>query len=323
MPIWSDARCEIKGWGKFRYLPLNLSPFQDVLCKYTGQELPSGVYKHPKLKPMSHTIDLQQYFQRIGFTQAARPDLATLKQIQQLHTSAIPFENLNPFTGQPVRLELEAIEEKLIRQHRGGYCFEQNKLFKAVLEQIGFRVQGLAARVIFNQPIDAISPFSHMLLLIDLDGEPYISDVGFSGMSPTAPLKLALDSEQTTPHEAYRVVQQDLYYRLEARIKAEWKPLYKFHREAHFDKDYEVMNWYTSCHPGSHFTHTLIAARSVPGGRYALRNLQLSRHYLDRDSEQQEFKDPTEVLSALQDVFGIDISALPDLSRQIDQLFDE
>lgn len=272
---------------------------------------------------MPHTINLDQYLRRIGFAGPVKADLPTLQRIQELHPSAIPFENLNPFTGAPVALQLSAIEEKLVSRQRGGYCFEQNNLLKAVLQQIGFQVKGLAARVIFNQPLDAVTPFSHMVLLIELDGIPYISDVGFGGMSPTAPLRLQTELEQTTPHEPFRLMEQGAYYRLEAKVKDEWKPLYKFHLEEHFDQDYEVMNWYTSCNPSSHFTHTLIAARAVPGGRYALRNFHLSRHYLNRASEQTELKNSREVMDTLRDVFLLDISTSEKLEKQIDQLFDK
>lgn len=272
---------------------------------------------------MSDTIQLDQYLQRIGYSGPVKADLPTLQKIQELHPSVIPFENLNPFTGAPVKLSLPAIEEKLVRRQRGGYCFEQNKLLMAALLQIGFQVRGLAARVISKQSIDAVTPLTHMLLLIELDGISYISDVGFGGMSPTSPLLIQTDIVQTTPHEPYRLVDQGNYYRLEAKVKEAWKPLYKFHLEEHFEADYEVMNWYTSCHPSSHFTNTLIAARAVPGGRFALRNLQLSRHYLDQDSEQTELKSRQEVIEVLQDIFLLDISPLEKLQKQIDQLFDK
>ncbi|PHN04984.1 arylamine N-acetyltransferase family protein [Flavilitoribacter nigricans] len=270
---------------------------------------------------MPHTIQLDRYLERIGFTGTARADLATLRTIQQLHPTAIPFENLNPFTGAPVKLDLGSVEQKLVQQGRGGYCFEQNKLLKAALEQIGFRVTGLAARVIFNLAVDAVSPYSHMLLLIDLDGQQYLADSGFGGMSPTGPLLLQPDLEQSTPHESYRLLRQDHYYRLESKVKEEWKHLYKFPVEAHFEQDYEVMNWYTSCHPASHFTNTLIAARAFPGGRYALRNTALSTHRLGHASEQQELSDTKEVMDTLREVFKLNISGIAGLEKQIEQLF--
>lgn len=270
---------------------------------------------------MSDFINFDQYLQRIGFTGSPKVDLPTLSAIQRLHVETIPFESLNPFTSIPVSLELTAIEKKMVKQQRGGYCFEQNKLFKAVLQQIGFQVKGLAARVIFDKSTDAISPFSHMLLLIDLDGKQYLADVGFGGLSPTSPLELRPNIKQATKHETYRLSSYGNYFHLEAMIKEAWKALYKFHLEEHFDQDYEVMNWYTSCHPSSHFTNTLIAARAFPGGRYTLRNTSFTIHSLDQPSEQRALGSPEEILEILKTTFKLNLSDLPTLTERIKQLF--
>src|SRR5512140_282609 len=123
--------------------------------------------------------DLDSYFHRIGC--AGGPRAATLDTLRTLHlhhAQAIAFENLDPLQGQPVKLELPAIEHKLVHSGRGGYCFEHNLLFSKVLEALGFRVSGLSARVIWNAPEGAIRPRGHMLLRVDLGDEPYIADVG-------------------------------------------------------------------------------------------------------------------------------------------------
>lgn len=270
---------------------------------------------------MSTTINLEHYFDRIGFRGTARPDLSTLQAIQKRHVLTIPFENLNPFTGRAVSLALDDIENKLVRQGRGGYCFEQNKLMASVLTQIGFKVKGLAARVFANRAIDQAGPATHQLLLIDLEDAQYLVDVGFGGMSPTGPLQLIADTPQSTPHEDYRLTRHGQYYHLEAEIQEHWQPLYKFQTEEHFDQDYEVMNWFTSCHPTSHFTHVLIAARAFEGGRYALRDTQFSTHRLGSSSLQKQLDEPAAVEALLTDIFGLDISGLSELQPRIAQLF--
>jgi N-hydroxyarylamine O-acetyltransferase len=73
--------------------------------------------------------------------------LATPGGWHQAHVGAIPFENLDILLGRPVVLEIDALQAKLVSGRRGGYCFEQNTLFRAALERIGFRVTALAARV--------------------------------------------------------------------------------------------------------------------------------------------------------------------------------
>lgn len=266
-------------------------------------------------------INLENYLSRIGFDRKPAIDLKTLQDIILCHTRTIPFENLNPFTGRPVDIALGAVEEKLVKGHRGGYCFEQNRLLEAALAQIGFRKRALAARVVYNQPPDAISPFTHKLLLVELDGESYLLDAGFGSMTPTGPLRLRADLVQPTPHEDFRLLQDGKYYRLEAAVKGEWKALYKFHLEEHYDEDFRVMNWYTSCHPASHFTFTLIAARSFDGGRYALRNRELNIHYLDRPSEKIELEEPGAVKRVLSERFHLNISEISDLDRHLKRLF--
>lgn len=267
---------------------------------------------------MENTINLTTYLQRIGFSGTPKADLPTLQAIQCLHTQAIPFENLSPFTSTPVVIDLNAIEQKMVRGGRGGYCFEQNHLLKSVLEQIGFQVKGLAARVVWNRPPDATSPFSHMLLLVEIDGVGYIADVGFGSMSLTTPLLLKADIVQKTPHEDFRLVQDGIYYRVEGYVKGEWKACYKFHMEEQFLPDYQMMNWYTSCNPQSHFTYTVIAARAFDGGRHTLLNRNFNTHYTDqRPSDQRIFEDPIEMRAVLQHVFGLNLSGLPNLDERL------
>src|SRR5665213_3130179 len=154
-------------------------------------------------------VDLNSYFHRIGYAGPRIPTLATLRAIHLHHPLAIPFENLDPLLGRPVGLDVPSLLDKLIHEGRGGYCFEHNLLLARVLEDLGFRVTCLAARVIWNAPEGAIRPRAHMLLRIDLGDEPYIADVGFGGQTLTAPLRLATDVEQTTPHEAFRLSTTD------------------------------------------------------------------------------------------------------------------
>lgn len=152
------------------------------------------------------TIDLEAYFRRIGYDADRTPTLDTLRAIQLRHAETIAFENLNPLMRWPVPLGLESLQQKLVRDRRGGYCFEQNLLLKHLLTALGFRVTGLAARVLWNEPDGALRPRSHMLLLVELKGTPYLADVGFGILTPTAPLRLEPEIEQATPHEPFRLL---------------------------------------------------------------------------------------------------------------------
>src|SRR3569623_164652 len=106
------------------------------------------------------------------------------------HPAAIPFENLDPLMRRPVKIDRASVDAKLVQGGRGGYCFEQNSLFRAALEAIGFQVTGLSARVQWNAPPERINPRTHMLLRLALPEGDHIADVGFGGLTLTTPLRL-------------------------------------------------------------------------------------------------------------------------------------
>jgi N-hydroxyarylamine O-acetyltransferase len=258
-------------------------------------------------------MDLDAYFARVGFNGARAATLDALRELHLAHAQVIAFENLNPLLGWRVALDLPSVEAKLVRSGRGGYCFEQNALLAAALRELGFKVTGLAARVLWNAPEDAIRPRSHMLLKIDLGGESHLADVGFGGLTLTAPLRLITDLEQSTPHERFRLVKVDEDLKLQALIGEAWKTLYRFDLQPAFDVDYEVANHYMSTYPTSHFRSTLIAARPVPGGRYALSNNQLTTHRVGGPSERRMLGNVQEVRQVLESMFGLTLPVAAEL----------
>src|SRR4051812_12177646 len=168
---------------------------------------------------MGAAIDLGAYFRRIGYSGERAPTRETLRVLHRRHAEAIPFENLDPLLGRPVRLDASSLEQKMVRDGRGGYCFEQNLLFFHALKALGFSVLGLAARVLWNVPEGVITPRSHMLLRVDVGDEPYIADVGFGGQVLTGPLRLEPDTEQATPHEPFRLLRAGEGFVLQSRVR--------------------------------------------------------------------------------------------------------
>lgn len=276
--------------------------------------------KSMKLEPTPTAINLDAYFQRINYEGDRTPTLKTLQAIQLRHSQTIPFENLNPFLKQPVHLDLASLQQKLLYKGRGGYCFEQNLLLRSVLIALGFQVTSLAARVLWNLPEGTITPRSHMLLRVDIDAKPYIVDVGFGGLTLTAPLDLALDIEQSTPHESFRLVAADGMYTMQANIAQVWKSLYHFDLQEQQLPDYEVSSWYLSNHPNSLFVTTLISARTDSDCRYALRNNQFTVHYLNGKTEQRVLTTVAKFRSVLADVFCITLPAIAGLDSALQRL---
>src|SRR6218665_2222775 len=118
-------------------------------------------------------VDIDAYFERIGFAGSIAPNLETLQQLHALHPAAIPFENLDPLLGVPVRLETGNLQQKLLFEKRGGYCLEQNLLFKAMLEDLDFPVRGLGAKVLWGPTAAPDRPATHMVLAVEVAGVPY------------------------------------------------------------------------------------------------------------------------------------------------------
>jgi N-hydroxyarylamine O-acetyltransferase len=266
------------------------------------------------------TPDLEAYLKRIGYAGECRPELAVLREIQRQHAQTIPFENLNPLLRWPVLLDIASVQQKLVRDGRGGYCFEQNRLLSQVLKTIGFRVKELAARVLWNQPEGSVTARVHMLLLVEVNGDPFIADVGFGGMSLTAPLKLMPDIEQTTPHGVFRLVRADDEYVLQGRVRQEWKSLYRFSLLEHLPADYEAASWYLCHYPQSQFINALIVARPGSGVRYTLRNTHLSIHHPDGTTLPERITTLARMKEVLSGIFGITLPHAPELDSVLQEI---
>lgn len=262
-------------------------------------------------------VDLDAYFARIGYRGSAAPTLATLRALHELHPAAIVFEALDIQLGRGIDLAPAAVDAKLIGGGRGGYCFEQNSLFKRVLTALGFEVESLMARIAWMVPPDApLPPRTHLALRVTIDGEPWLADVGFGGCVPTAPLQLASVEPQATAHETFRFVATSDGALLQARRNDVWLPLYEVMHAAQADSEFEVMNWYKATHPASPFKRFLMAARATPQARYALRDNRLTVRTPDGKTEQRVL-DADGIEAALREVFGLDVQ--PDWRAAIER----
>jgi N-hydroxyarylamine O-acetyltransferase len=255
----------------------------------------------------AESIDLPAYLARIGGSGALRADREVLDRLIGAHTSAIAFEALDPWLGIPLALDLASLEAKLVRG--GRYCFEHNLLFAAALRAVGFRVSYLAARVLWLQREDAITPRTHMLLRVELDDGPHVVDVGFGRLTPTGALRLAPDIEQATPLEPFRLVVIDGDWRMQARLKGAWRTLYRFDLQPQYPVDLVLANHYAATHPRSVFVNDLIAARPLADRRVTLQNRHLAIQYRDGRRATRELADITELKAALVGEFGL---VLPD-----------
>jgi N-hydroxyarylamine O-acetyltransferase len=264
-------------------------------------------------------LDIDAYFRRIGYSGSREPTLQTLRALHARHPLAIPFENLDVLRRRPVRLDVESLQRKLVTERRGGYCFEQNLFFSHVLAELGFRVEGLSARVLW-EPADDVRARTHMLLFVQLGEGGYLCDVGFGGLTMTAPLRLEPEVEQTTPHEPFRLRRDGREFVSQARIRGEWRTLYRFDLQQQLQIDIEVLNFYVSAHPDSPFLTRLMAGRRNVDGTFALRDNRLSVHRLNGLSEQRELRSIAELRGVLTETFGIEVPVDADLDAALERV---
>ncbi len=250
----------------------------------------------------AHRLDLDAYLERTGARAPLAPSAEALADLQQAHVGAIPFENLDILLGRPIALDLESLQAKLVAGRRGGYCFEHNTLFRAVLERLGFGVTALAARV--RVGATSVRPRTHMLLRVDLTEGPFLADVGFGADGPVRSLPLNAGPELWIGPTGHRLRQEGALWVLEGNTAGEWVDLYAFTLEPQYPIDFEMANHFTSTYPRSAFVNTLTAQRSWPERRAVLRNRELTVREGPR-AETTAIRDPAHLLEVLERHFGL------------------
>ena len=249
-------------------------------------------------------MNLDAYLARIGYGGPVAATRSALFDLHRAHASAIPFENLDIQMGRPIRIDLESVQAKLVGQRRGGYCFEQNTLFRAALEAFGFEPLRREARVRFGAP--ATLPRTHGVHTLACEGREWLVDVGFGGEGILEPI----------PTDGTEVGQFGLRYRVTEegprRVLQRWKPegwfdLYAIEPEPVHAIDWEMGNHFTSTFPESRFVLTLTAQRPTPAARHSLRG---STYTCLRDGVEtvRELRTHGELLALLREVFDLDLT---------------
>lgn len=270
-------------------------------------------------------MDLAAYFDRIGYDGPRTANAAVLEAIAHRHALSIPFENLDAWLGLPVSLEPDAVFDKLVIRRRGGWCFEQNLLLGNVLRELGYDVTDLGGRVVWGRTADAISARTHRLLRVRCDGREWLADAGFGGLTPTGVLDLNSVDEQPTPHEPFRLrrlppgsagVQETL---LEALVRGEWLPMYRFDLQPQQPVDFEPANYQLSTDPQSRFVKGLVVTRPTATSRPVLRDLDLIVYSAQGASEPRALRKLAELRQVLEQMFGLDLTGLDGLEARFER----
>jgi N-hydroxyarylamine O-acetyltransferase len=258
---------------------------------------------------MADRFDQDAWLGRIGYAGPREPTLATLRGVVAAHSSAISYESIDVLLGRTPRLDLESLQQKMIAGGRGGYCFEQNMLFRGALRSLGFSVTSLQARVVRGLAIDAARPAFHMVLRIDLPEGKFLADVGFGNLAPTVPLALQPNVEQDTPHEPMRFIAMGDELALQCRLGERWEHIYRVVMLPRLDAEYEIVNWFAASHPDSPYRSNLIAARPGAGRtRITLFNARLTVRHATGEAERRLLSGQREFRQVLKEQFGLSLA---------------
>jgi N-hydroxyarylamine O-acetyltransferase len=249
-------------------------------------------------------VNIAAYLDRINYHAPLAPTAGTLRRLQVAHLLTVPFENLSIHAKQPIVLDDNALFEKIVKRRRGGFCYEANGLFAALLRALGFDVTMLAAGVA-NAEGGFGPDFDHMALMVTID-ERWLVDVGF-GDSFREPLLIDKRDEQWEGERDYRIDSDGRYLILMRRddvADGEWKAQYRFTLQPYEYSDYEEMCRYHQTSPQSHFTRGRICSKATPDGRVTLGEMRL---IITRNGERQEreLANEEEYAAMLRERFGV------------------
>ena len=247
------------------------------------------------------------YLERIGAARPARADAAALRELQLRHLRTVPFENLSIHLAEDIVLEEEKLVGKIVKDHRGGFCYELNGAFAALLRELGFRVALLQARVFGDEGRLGI-PYDHVALRVETDDDtgPWLADVGF-GDHALHPLELDTHTEQDDPCGSFRFREapqgdRDLLRDGSRQFRLDLRPRVL--------ADFRAGSWYHRTSPDSHFTRSPVCSLTTRDGRVTLRGRTLITT-VRGERHETELGDDAEVLAAYQDHFGLALTRLP------------
>ncbi|OBJ38692.1 acetyltransferase [Mycolicibacterium mucogenicum] len=264
-------------------------------------------------------LDLDAYFKRIGFDGERLPTAATLAALHRAHTTSIPFENLEIMLGRPIVLDLDTLQNKMIRRRRGGYCYEHVTVFAAALERIGFRFTALAGRVTLGA--DTKRPRTHALIVVEFDDDRrWLCDVGF-GRGPLEPIALIAGNEvdqdgwqlrlSSAPlgadTEVFHPDEWTLWQRSSVDGAVGWLDRHVFTLDPQYPIDYAVANHFVSTSPRSPFTTRPFVQRFAADVQHVLDGTAWTTTNPDGSCSTRNVE-IADVPTLLADTFGVELS---------------
>ncbi|OIJ69479.1 arylamine N-acetyltransferase family protein [Streptomyces mangrovisoli] len=262
------------------------------------------------------------YLRRLGAARPVRPTSEALRELHLRHLRSVPFENLSVHLGEEVVLDEERLLEKVVGAERGGFCYELNGSFGALLVALGYDVTLLAARVHGAEGRLGI-PYDHLALRVrTVDGGDWLADVGF-GTHSHFPLAFGERGEQKDPGGVFQVqaagpdaagARGGAAGDADLEVLRDGEPAYRLEVRPRVLGDFVAGAWWHSTSPASHFTRSLVCSRITPdGGRITLSGRNLTLTGPDGTREVREVASDEEVLALYRERFGIRLERVPEL----------
>ncbi|MFJ6937988.1 arylamine N-acetyltransferase [Streptomyces sp. NPDC101132] len=247
-------------------------------------------------------LDLDAYLARVGYDGPRTADAATLRALHRAHLATFSFENVALALGGAIDIDIDAIQRKMVGEGHGGYCYENNLLFAAVLERLGFPVSRLLSRV--RRGNAPVRWRSHTVLLVEADGRRWIADVGFGDEGPLEPVPFEAGGLMSAGDWTWRLDQEGDDWILRNEHADGWFDVWAVRLERQHAIDFQVANYYSSTHPRSPFVGQLVAQRPEAHVRYSLRNQELVRTFPDGRKETVRLS-ADELVDTLRETFRI------------------
>lgn len=256
---------------------------------------------------MAQLLDLDAYLARINYAGARTPTYDTLTGILRAHIANIPFESFDVLLGRPIRLDPAGLQAKIVTGRRGAYCFEHASLIHAALDAIGFAPVRHASRVVLFEPRHE-SARQHMFLTVTIGGVSYVIDPGFGPFA--CPLPIPIDGTPVPASQpSHRLNREGNDWILYVAKDGEQVQGWISGMEEEYPVDFEMMNYYTSTHPASFFTHNILASAVIQDGRVNIMNQDV-RIIRNGAAEPIHLADRKALRSLVAQYFGFDLPEL-------------
>lgn len=251
------------------------------------------------------TLQVQAYLKRLEIQESIIPDLTALNVLLFAQLTHIPFDSLDVWaTGACPSLKLDDIYNKIVVNHRGGYCFELNSLFRSLLNSLGFAAYQAIAYIL--NPDGTQQPPAHNVILCELAGKKYFCDVGYGGPVPYVALELKEGIQ--SGFELIRCKDTWYVYRV---TDSGSRPLTAFRDIPATMNDLIPLNFYISQRPDIHFRHVIHLSRRNPDGSiFSIDGKEFKIHTRE-GTKTQQLNTIDDLKNVIRDYFDMDPDSIP------------